>query len=56
MARGLTPGGLVMEVWASGERTWSIVISRPDGVSCLAIAGEDFEPIIEGLVPRGRGA
>ena len=40
---GVTIGGGVIEVYASPEVTWTLVITQPNGVSCLIAAGQDWE-------------
>lgn len=53
-ARGLTPDGLLMEMWVSSERSWTLTLSTNDGMTCLLRSGADFEPIMENLVPGVR--
>lgn len=46
---GLQEGRGIVEVWASDETgTWSIVITTPQGMTCLMAAGEAFQsdPIV----------
>jgi len=41
VARGLSHQGVVVEVFSSGDgSTWTIVITRPNGASCVVAAGE----------------
>ena len=41
---GLGSRGMVMELYASPETgTWTITVTRPDGLTCLIGAGEAFE-------------
>jgi len=35
----------VIEVYASPKATWTLVISQPNGVSCLITAGQDWEEL-----------
>ena len=43
-AIGLTGSGLMMEIFAASVTgTWTIVVTRPDGLACLVAAGEAFE-------------
>lgn len=47
-AMGLTSGGKVVEVLTSESGTWTIIVTNPDGTSCIVAAGEaweDIEPI-----------
>ncbi|MGR3540070.1 MAG: hypothetical protein ACU0BS_01390 [Hasllibacter sp.] len=40
---GLQNGQAVYEVWASeDERTWTILMSRADGTSCIMASGTDW--------------
>ena len=44
IAMGLAGNGAVLEVFSSGDgATWSIVITTPDGVSCVVASGETWE-------------
>jgi hypothetical protein len=47
---GLGRNNGVVEVYASDETgTWTILLSRPDGMACLVAAGEYFETVAESL-------
>ena len=48
---GLSDTGNVIEVWTSAEGSWSLVVNRPDGTSCLADFGQGWA-----LVPQGEPA
>ena len=44
MARGLTSNGMMMRLWISPDgSTWTITITRPDGLTCLMSAGESLD-------------
>ena len=46
IARGLASDGGVVEVIVNKDgSTWSIVITRPDGTSCLVASGEHWEEV-----------
>ena len=45
MARGLTQTGYVLEVLVSENGSWTIILTRPNGLSCLVSAGEDWEDL-----------
>jgi hypothetical protein len=45
ISMGVTSGGAVIEVFASAEGTWTLVITQPNGVSCLIAAGQDWEQL-----------
>ena len=41
---GLHANGGVLEVYASpGSGTWTIIITMPNGISCLVAAGENWD-------------
>lgn len=41
---GVTLTGNIVEVFRS-ERTWTIVVTTPDGISCFIAAGRDWETV-----------
>ena len=44
IAMGLASNGAVLELFSSGDgATWSIVVTTPDGVSCVVASGEEWE-------------
>ncbi len=40
---GLASDGAVFEVFTSAKGTWSLVVTHPNGQSCLVAAGEAWE-------------
>ena len=42
-ANGVTPDGMLLEVFVSEARSWTILITSPKGISCLAASGENWE-------------
>lgn len=40
--RGLTARELLMELFISPEGTWTLLVSQPNGVSCLIAAGDGW--------------
>ena len=52
VARGLSADGRMVEVFASPEGSWTLVVTRPDGRACLAAAGEAWEAVAP--EPAGR--
>ncbi len=53
-ATGLAANGLMVEIFASAATgTWTITLTRPDGATCLAAAGEAFQPVDDPLPPPG---
>ena len=46
VAIGVTNAGGLIEVLSSGEgQTWTIIVSSPDGTSCLLATGEGWREI-----------
>lgn len=53
-AIGLNSNNTVMEVFASEGGSWTITITMPNGLTCLAAAGEAYQDVSdEGLPPAG---
>jgi hypothetical protein len=42
LGAGLTPDGLVLELYASAKGTWTVLLTLPTGRSCLIAAGGDW--------------
>jgi hypothetical protein len=40
---GLVSNGAVLEVLTSDKGSWTIIVTRPDGTSCVVAAGEAWE-------------
>ncbi len=38
---------LLIETWASESGSWTILRTRPDGVTCLLGAGQGYEAVVE---------
>lgn len=45
VAMGLTSDGTVMEVLTSDTGTWTILVTYPDGRTCMIAAGDSWEPV-----------
>ena len=46
MALGMSNDGNVIELLsAKGGKTWTLMITTPDGISCVVAAGESWEQI-----------
>ena len=46
VALGVTNNGGLVEVLSTNEgTTWSIIVTAPDGKSCLVAAGENWQPV-----------
>lgn len=52
VAMGLASNGGVVEVLASEKGSWTLLVTMPDGRSCVIAAGENWEA----LQPRIAGA
>ncbi|MBW6418987.1 hypothetical protein [Celeribacter sp. PS-C1] len=54
---GLAPNNGVVEVFASTETgTWTILMTTPNGVSCLIASGQAYETLAEVAVTKGDDA
>ena len=54
---GLGSDNTVVEVFASNETgSWTIVVTRPGGPSCLIAAGQSFQAVNEVLPNTDQGA
>ena len=46
VAIGLASNNVVVEVFSNGDgSTWTIVLTKPDGMSCVMATGEDWETL-----------
>jgi hypothetical protein len=43
IGRGLTQPGQVLEIFASQSGSWTMVVTTPNGTSCLIAAGENWD-------------
>ncbi len=44
VALGITSGGGLVEVLTTDDgKTWTIIVTRPDGWACLVAAGDDWQ-------------
>lgn len=47
-------GGIV-EMWANvATGTWTLTVTRPDGLTCLVASGSNFELVSDRLEPTGQ--
>jgi hypothetical protein len=51
VASGVTEKGLLAQVYASPEGTWTLVVIRPDSIGCIALMGEGWQQ----ATPRAPG-
>ncbi len=42
-AMGLISNGAILEVLVSKDGSWTIIVTRPNGLSCIMAAGEAWE-------------
>lgn len=42
-AVGVTQDGILLEVFVSEERSWTVLLTTATGVSCIAASGENWE-------------
>ena len=55
-AIGLASSSQVMELFASEETgSWTITVTRTDGMTCLVAAGQHYEALDETLTPTALG-
>ena len=47
VSMGLASNGTVVEVLNSPDGTWTIVMTAPNGVTCLLVAGEYWRDVLE---------
>lgn len=56
VAIGLAENGGVIELLTSGQgSTWTIIITMPDGTTCMLAAGEDWEQVSQSMAASGSG-
>ncbi len=54
---GIAANNTVMEIFASTETgTWTIAVTRPDGLTCLMATGQGYEPVAEEQPAKGAPA
>ncbi len=50
VALGLVNNGSVLEILASKEGSWTILVTKPNGISCVVATGEAWEAVPHQLV------
>jgi hypothetical protein len=53
VANGVTQGGQLMEVFASTQGTWTLILSLPTGQSCLVANGDEWDNSTGDAATRG---
>jgi hypothetical protein len=57
IGQGVTSQGQLLEVLTSPSGSWTLLLSLPNGQSCIAAAGESWEDLKDVVrQPRGKGA
>lgn len=46
VAMGLSADGAVVEVFASNAGSFTIIVTRPNGLSCILVTGESWEDLM----------
>ena len=46
IARGLATGGTMVEVLANDKGNWTMLFSRPEGISCMVLTGEAWQTVV----------
>lgn len=42
---GLSTDGGLIEIYSSEKGTWTILVTRPSGITCLVAAGDNWEAV-----------
>lgn len=53
---GLAGQTQVLEVYASKDGTWTVLVTDPEGRSCLVASGQGWEDLRDALPPEGQPA
>ena len=54
---GMGQQGIVMETFVSGETgSWTIIVTTPNGMTCLVASGQAYETLAEALPQPGDDA
>jgi hypothetical protein len=51
IGRGLTPAGQLIELFVSPQRSFTILVTTADGLSCIVAAGQDWDSAVETAMP-----
>ncbi len=52
VAMGLTWSGAVIEVLTSPSGTWTFLVTKPSGLTCMVASGESWESLP--IIPAGK--
>lgn len=52
-AMGMSTNGSLVELFTSDNGTWTLMLTQPDGVSCLIAAGQNWESF-DGMKPASQ--
>lgn len=52
-AIGLAGPQAVMELYASAAGSWTIMVTMPDGMSCLLASGQGYQALLEPAPAKG---
>lgn len=53
VGHGYDPRGGIIEIWVSASGTWSLLVSTPDGRSCVLASGTDYVFVEQPWPPMG---
>ena len=56
ISNGIVNNGSLIQVFASKNGSWSLVMTDPRGISCLIATGESWENMPEEIEEEGGGA
>ncbi|MDT1061208.1 hypothetical protein RM190_05005 [Paracoccus sp. CPCC 101403] len=45
---GLSQSGAILEIWTGPEGSWTALLTRPDGLSCVVDAGQGATVVVPG--------
>ncbi len=46
---GLASNNMMMELYVADSGTWTLIVTRPDGITCLVASGTDAELVSDAL-------
>ncbi|MBD9528958.1 hypothetical protein [Paracoccus sp. PAR01] len=48
LAVGLSQSGNILEIWAGPSGSWTALVTRPDGTSCVVDVGQGMQVVTPG--------